>query len=272
MGILIPIAILGGLGFIFAIGLSYASKKFAVEIDPKVEQVEEALAGLNCGVCGYAGCKKYAEAIVAGEIDIDKCAPGGMDSIRGVAEIMGLEVGEIVSYVAIIQCQGGREQAEDRFIYHGVQDCRAAQRVGEGFKSCVYGCLGLGSCAVACPFDAINMNKNRLPVVNEEKCTACGVCVRVCPRGLCKLIPRTQEVYLGCISQDSGAAVKKICQVGCITCKLCVKKNPEGEAGIDMDGNLPVIDYDKLPAWPEANDICPQDTFAFRKAEKEEEK
>ena len=263
MDILIPIIVLGGLGLLFAVGLSYASKKFAVKIDPKIEKVEEALAGLNCGVCGYPGCRRYAESIVAGEVGIDKCAPGGMDSIRGVAEIMGIEVGEVIPMVAVVQCQGGREQAEIRFVYQGVQDCVAAQNVGAGLKSCIYGCLGFGSCAKACPFDAISMNENRLPVIDRDKCTACGVCVRTCPRGLCKLIPKTQEVYLGCKNQDRGASVKKICKVGCIACRLCVRKNPEGEEGIAMDGNLPVIDYDKLTSWAEANDVCPQDCFVL---------
>lgn len=263
MNILIPIAILGGLGFIFAIGLGYASRKFAVEVDPKVEQVEEALAGLNCGVCGYPGCRGYAEAVVAGKAPIDKCAPGGIDTIKGVANVMGIEVGKVIPKVAIVQCQGGREQTQTKFVYHGVKDCRMAQMLGAGFKSCFYGCLGFGSCAAACPFDAISMNDNFLPVVDEEKCTACGVCVRTCPRGLMALIPQTQEVYLGCTNKDRGTAVKKICQVGCIACRLCVRNNPEGDAGIAMVENLPVINYETLTSWHQANEVCPQKCFAF---------
>jgi Na+-translocating ferredoxin:NAD+ oxidoreductase RNF subunit RnfB len=265
IGILIPVATLGGLGFILAVGLAYASKKFAVEIDPRVEQVEEALAGINCGACGYPGCRGYAEAIVAGKVEIDKCAPGGMDSISGIAEIMGTEIGQVVPKVAVVQCQGGHEQTEPKFDYQGVDDCRAAQMLGAGFKSCSYGCLGLGSCAAACPFDAITMGKNGLPIVDEEKCTACGICVSTCPRGIMALIPQTQEVYMGCINQDRGPAVKKICQVGCIACRLCVRKNPEGDSGIAMDGNLPSINYEKLTSWAEANDVCPQNCFITRK-------
>ena len=265
IAILIPIAILGGMGFVFAIGLAYASKRFAVEIDPRVEAIEEALAGVNCGACGLPGCKGYAEAVVAGEVEINLCAPGGADTVEAVADIMGLEVTEVVPKVAIVQCRGGHEQAQEKFTYYGLEDCRAAQMVGAGFKSCTYGCLGLGSCAAACPFDAITMNDNGLPVVDEEKCTACGICVSTCPRGIMALAPVAQEVYLGCVNKDRGRGVKELCQVGCIACRLCVRKNPEEEEGIAMGENLPIINYEKLPSWPEANEVCPQDCFVIRK-------
>jgi Na+-translocating ferredoxin:NAD+ oxidoreductase RNF subunit RnfB len=271
MSILIPIAFLSILGLILAIGLVYASKKFSLEKDPKVEKVESALAGLNCGVCGYPGCERYAEAIVSGSEDIDKCAPGGLETINKVAEIMGVEIGELIPRVAVPQCQGGREQTYDKFTYHGVKDCRAAQMLGAGFKACSYGCLGLGSCAEACPFDAITMSENNLPVVDEEKCTACGVCVMICPRDIMKLIPRSQEVYLGCLNRGRGAEVKNICKVGCIACRLCVRKNPEGTEGIRMDGNLPVISYEKLTSWTEANEVCPQNCFVIRKPKERSE-
>ena len=105
-----------------------------------------------------------------------------------------------------------------------------------------------------------------VPQIDSEKCTACGVCVGICPRGIMALIPRTQEVYLSCVNKDRGPAVKKTCQVGCIACRLCVRKNPEGDEGITMGENLPIINYEKLASWPEANEICPQNCFATRKA------
>jgi RnfABCDGE-type electron transport complex B subunit len=263
--ILIPVAVLGGLGVVFAAGLAYASKKFAVEVDPRVEKIEEALAGVNCGACGYAGCRGYAEAVVAGEVEINLCAPGGADTITEVADIMGVEVTEVVPKVAVVQCRGGHEEAQEKFTYDGVEDCRAAQMVGAGFKACTYGCLGLGSCAAACPFDAITMGENGLPVVDEEKCTACGVCVSTCPRGIMAVIPMNQEVYLGCVNKDRGRGVKALCQVGCIACRLCVRKNPEEGEGIAMGENLPIINYEKLTSWPEANEVCPQKCFVIRK-------
>jgi len=264
MEILIPIAILGGLGFIFAVGLSYASKKFAVEIDPKVEEVENALAGLNCGVCGFPGCKGYAEAIIAGKAKINKCALGGAESIREIAVIMGIEAEVEIPKVAVAACQGGRNEAKTLFHYQGIQDCRAAQMVGSGFKVCAFGCLGLGSCAKACPFDAITMSDNGLPVVDKDKCTACGVCVNTCPRGIMALIPQDQGVYLGCNNKNAGPATRRICEVGCISCRLCIRRNPLSEEGIKMDGKLPLVSYEKLTSWSEANHICPRKSYIIR--------
>jgi len=266
IGILIPIAILGGLGFIFAVGLAYASKRFAVYVDPKIEKVEDVLAGINCGVCGYAGCKGYAEAIVNDQVPIDKCAPGGNDTLKDVARIMGIEVEDKIPMVAVVRCQGGREQTRSLFKYDGVSDCRAAQLVCAGCKSCNFGCLGHGSCAKACPFGAIKMNANGLPMIDEEKCTACGVCVNTCPRGIIMLIPITQEIFLGCVNPDSGPLVRRICEVGCIGCGLCVKKNPAGTNGISLEGSLPMVHYDKLTSWPEANSICPRKCYVTREA------
>ena len=261
MAILIPIIVLGGLGLIFAIGLSYASKKFAFEVDPKVEAVENALAGLNCGVCGFPGCKGYAEAIVAGKVEINKCAPGGAESVKKIAAIMGIEAQEIVPKMAVASCKGGKNEAKTFFNYQGIEDCKAAQMVVGGFKACSYGCLGLGSCAKACPFDAITMSENGLPVVDPKKCTACGICVNICPRGIMTLIPRTQKVYLACNNKNAGPKVRGICEVGCISCRLCTKRNPLGEDGIKIDGKLPAINYEKLTSWQEANEICPRKCY-----------
>jgi electron transport complex protein RnfB len=264
INIFIPIVILGGLGLVFAVGLAYASKKFAVVVDPRVEEIEDALAGINCGVCGYPGCKGYAEAIVNEGEPINKCAPGANDTLQKVASIMGLEVADLIPIVAVVRCQGGREQTRSLFIYDGASDCRAAQLVCAGCKSCNFGCLGHGSCARACPFDAIKMNANGLPMIDEEKCTACGVCVKTCPRGIITLIPTSQELFLGCVSPDSGPLVRRICEVGCIACGLCVKKNPAGSEGIVMQGSLPSIDYEKLTSWPDANSICPRKCYVTR--------
>jgi electron transport complex protein RnfB len=242
INIFIPIVILGGLGLVFAVGLAYASKKFAVVVDPRVEEIEDALAGINCGVCGYPGCKGYAEAIINEGEPINKCAPGGNDTFQKVASIMGLEVADLIPIVAVVRCQGGREQTRSLFKYDGASDCRAAQLVCAGCKSCNFGCLGHGSCARACPFDAIKMNANGLPMIDEDKCTACGVCV----------------------SPDSGPMVRRICEVGCIACGLCVKKNPAGTDGITIQNGLPTIDYEKLTSWPDANSICPRKCYVTR--------
>lgn len=263
--LIIPALILGGLGFLFALGLAYISKRFTVTVDPRVEEVESALAGANCGVCGYPGCRSYAEAIVFRGEPINKCAPGGKESLQRIAKIMNVEAPEVIPMVAVVQCQGGKHETVKFFTYDGVPDCQAAQMICAGSRSCNYGCLGFGSCAKSCPFSAISMNSNGLPVIDEEKCVGCGVCVEACPRKIIALIPRTQELFLGCVNLEASPSTRKFCQAGCISCGLCVKRNPAGTRGISMEGNLPSIKYELLRSWPEANQVCPRKCYVVRK-------
>jgi len=259
------IVALGGLGLFFGTSLAFAAKKFAVKVDPKVTQVLEALPGANCGACGQPGCSAYAEAVVAGTVPPNKCAPGGQKVITQISEILGIAgVDAEEPQVAVVQCQGGNAEAVEKFIYEGVEDCRAAELVGGGHKACQYGCLGLGSCVKACPFDAMYMNNNGLPVVIEDKCTACGICVSTCPRGIMKLIPRSQNVFLGCVSQDKLKAVKSVCKVGCFACKICTTPKVTPSEAIVMDGNIPVIkDMDSDELY-NAVKKCPAKSYVVR--------
>ena len=184
---------LGSLGLLFGVGLAVAAKKFYVKVDPKVEQINEILPGANCGACGHPGCSAYANAVAAGQVAANKCTPGGSEVSDQVAKIMGLEaVAAEDPMVVVVQCQGGYKEAAEKFHYEGLPDCSAAALIGGGHKACSYGCLGHGSCEKDCPFDAITMSANGLPVIDEEKCTACGVCVVTCPRDILKLIPQIQ--------------------------------------------------------------------------------
>ncbi len=249
------------LGVLFGIGLVLAAVAFRTDEDPRQEQVLQALPGINCGACGYAGCRGYAEAVCGGE-DVNLCLPGGQDIARHLADIMGVEIEEIVRKRAVVHCQGGTERCPDRFQYHGEADCRAAHLTSGGPKSCVYGCLGFGSCAQACPFDAITMNEQRLPVVDPEKCTACGICVETCPRDLISLLPMPFKIYLGCSSHDRGKAVKDICEVGCIACSLCAKKDPH--EAIVMKDQLPVLDHQEADGdFSVAAEVCPMNCFVI---------
>jgi len=256
---------LGILGLIFGCGLAYASKRFATGANTLVEEILELLPGVNCGACGFPGCQGYAEAIAAGKADVTKCGPGGEELAKRIAALIGVEVGEVESCVAVVQCKGGKGKAAERAIYDGIEDCRAAHMISDGPKACIYGCLGLGSCVRACPFEAIYMGEDGLPVVIEERCTGCGKCVSACPRGIMKLIPRRQKVYLGCVSKDRGKDVKEVCSVGCIGCRLCASPKVTPSGAVKIVDNIPVFG----PDWEDfeaAVEKCPNNCFVVRKS------
>lgn len=262
------IIVMGSLGLLFGAGLAVASKIFAVQKDPRAEQIEAVLPGANCGACGAPGCSGYAEGVVEGKYGVSGCPVGGAAVAQQVAAIMGLEAGDVMPQVAVVCCRGDHENAVNRAQYEGVQDCKAASLIDNGAKGCVYGCLGLGTCVKACLFDALVMQDNGLPRVIEGKCTGCGACVKACPRGIMALIPANQEVYLACVSKDFGKAVKAVCKVGCIGCSMCAKETVTPHEIIVMDGKLPVVRYDKVqdPSTDLNNAVakCPSKTFVVR--------
>jgi len=264
VSLLYAVLSLGGLGLLLGVGLAVASKKFAVSVDPKIEAVLEILPGANCGGCGYPGCSGFAEAVVGGKVLVTDCKPGGPEMAHRIAEILGVEVGEVAPEVASVHCQGGQREAREKCRYEGLESCAAAELIARGSKGCLYGCLGLGDCVRACPYEALVMSDNELPVVLEEKCTACGLCVGACPRGIMQLIPKSARVYLGCVSQDRAKAVKNVCTVGCIGCKLCSTPKVTPSGAIKMEGNLPAIDYTVEDDLENAVEKCPTKSYVVR--------
>ncbi|MGA1874260.1 MAG: RnfABCDGE type electron transport complex subunit B [bacterium] len=247
---------LGGIAFILALGLGIASKVFTVEIDPKVAAIAELLPGANCGGCGYAGCAGFAEAAAAGRVSPSECKVASAEVVEEMSRILGVAVERKEKKVARILCQGTHEACKVKYRYEGLTDCRAAVLLGGGPKACPYSCLGFGSCMKACPFGALKMGPQGLPVVEERLCTGCGSCVRQCPRGVIQLIPAKQPYYVACSSQSKGKAVREVCQAGCIACGLCVKKCPN--QAIQMENNLPVIDPEKCTGCGTCAEKCPQ--------------
>ena len=241
-------------GLLFGIGLALAAKKFAVEVDPRVEKVLEILPNANCGACGYPGCSGFAKAVVAGEVPVTGCPVGGQSVAEKIASILGVEVGEVEPMVAVAACNGGI-RAKDKYEYDGIEDCRAAMVMGGGPKLCSYGCIGLGTCVEACPFDALSMGPLGVPVTDFDKCTGCGICVDVCPTGVMKLVPKSQPVFVACNSKDPGVFVRKACETGCISCFLCQKNCPK--QAIKVVNNLAEIDYDKCDACGICIMVCP---------------
>jgi len=250
---------LTGLGLVAAYGLSIASKKFYVEIDPRLETLEGMLPGLNCGACGYAGCSGFAAGLLEGEAEPTGCGPGGESVVSEVAEFLGLEVGDVVRKIAVLECGGNNEKASMEAEYDGVRDCRAAILVGGGGKACRYSCVGYGTCEAVCPFDAIVMRPDGLPEVDADKCTACNKCVVACPRDVLALEPATHEVRVRCHSADSGGRVRKVCQVGCTGCGICEKVCPAEAAKVE--NNLAFIDPVKCVECGICAANCPQDTI-----------
>lgn len=247
------VLVLAVTGLLFGVVLAYASRVFAVKLDPVVEKIQEALPGANCGACGYPGCSGYAQAVASGKAPTSGCAPGGSSVAEKLASIMGVEAGELEAKIALVRCQG--KERQERFDYKGIKQCLAAQQLGGGHKACEWACLGFGDCVEACPFGALSMGPDGLPRVSKKLCTGCGLCVEACPRNVIALIPTEAQVVVACGSKDKGPVVRKICKDGCIGCGLCAKACPTG--AIEMVDNLAVIDYQKCSSCGKCTEKCP---------------
>jgi electron transport complex protein RnfB len=240
----VTVIFVAGIATVFGLGLAMAAKKFAVQVDPKVEKVREVLAGANCGACGFAGCQSYAEAVVANpDVSPNLCTPGKAATAEAVALITGKKAEVKEPEFARIMCQGSWSKAVKRFKYEGVQDCRAAILAGGGDKACRYGCLGYGTCSRVCPFGAITMTDDHLPFVDITKCTGCRKCEQACPTKVIEVLPASREVLVTCHSRDKGGDTRKYCEVGCIACGICVKVCPFDAPSVT--NSLSRIDIDK---------------------------
>lgn len=257
MEIIIAALVLGVMGLVFGLVLTGTSKVFAVPSNPQRDAVREALPGANCGGCGFPGCDGCADAIASGKAPADACPVSSPEARAKIAAIMGVEVADASNRkVARVLCQGDCEKARQKFDYKGIEDCNAACTINDGYKSCKFACMGLGTCAKVCPFGAISIDPVRkLPVVDEEKCAACGKCVAACPKNVLTLASQKNEVARLCRNTDKLKAVMDVCKTGCLGCAKCAKAC-KFEA-ITMVNNLPVIDYDKCRGCRMCAEACP---------------
>lgn len=254
MNILIPVAAMAVLGLVFGVGLAYALKLFGIDIDPMIHKLLALLPGANCGACGKPGCAGFAEALKKGEAMPAGCVVSNEEARKSIAELLGIGHSSKIKTIATVLCNGGK-RAKDKYVYQGIRTCKAASLVFGGQKACTFGCLGFGDCVGACPFGAIGMDADELPVVDPAKCTACGNCVKACPKDLYELLPAACGYYVKCRSADPGGVTAKVCKAGCIACMKCEKACPAG--AVKVASNLSRIDPGKCQNIGKCFEVCP---------------
>jgi Na+-translocating ferredoxin:NAD+ oxidoreductase RNF subunit RnfB len=250
------VLILSGVCVFFGVVIAVVQNRFRVFEDPRLDATVELLPGTNCGACGAPGCRAFAEALVAGDKQPASCTVMGPEAIEDVAQLLGVEAGEVDKRVARLLCAGGTDVALQAAEYRGFPSCKAAASVAAGGKGCTWGCLGLADCEAACDLDAIRMLPGGLPLVTPERCTACGDCVDACPKDLFVIMPLEHHLLVQCKSELEGDEAEALCKVACNGCGKCALD--AGEGLIDMVNGLAVIDYTRHElARAEATARCP---------------
>lgn len=257
---LISVISLGSLGALAAVILYFVAQKFKVIEDPRIDVVEEILPGANCGGCGLAGCRALAEAIVKAEsLEGFSCPPGGNAVMQDIANALGLVAEESEPMIAVLRCNGSRENSPPKVKYEGAITCQFAHSLFSGEGGCPFGCLGCGDCVLACAFDAMYMDeKTGLPVILDDKCVACGACVKACPRSIIEMRKKGKKdrrIFVSCINKEKGGVARKNCTVACIGCGKCVKECKFD--AITLENNLAYIDFEKCKLCRKCPPVCP---------------
>lgn len=252
------------LGSLAALALYFVAQRFKVYEDPRIDLVEAELPAANCGGCGYAGCRNFAETLVKSEAaDGLFCPVGGNDVMAKIAAVLGREPVAKDPRIAVLKCNGSCEFRPRTSIYDGSASCAIASSLYSGETGCNYGCHGFGDCVLACTFGALSINHiTGLPVIDDEKCTACGACVKACPRNLIELRKKwkgDKKIYVACSNEDKGGIAKKNCSVACIGCGKCFKICPF--EAIVMKNNLAYIDSDKCRLCRKCVPECPTNSI-----------
>lgn len=276
--VIITIISLSAIGIIAAAILYYAAQKFKVYEDPRIDQVDDILPGANCGGCGFPGCRGFAEALVkADDISDLFCPVAGNETMAEVAKLLGHEATAKDPEIAVLRCNGNPDHRPSVNKYDGAPSCAIASSLYSGETGCQFGCLGLGDCVDVCSFDALHMDPmTGLPIVDGEKCTACGKCVDACPKLLFEIRPKGKKdrrIFVSCMNMDKGGVAKKSCSVACIGCSKCVKVCPF--EAIELENFLAYIDPVKCKLCRKCTTECPTGAihelnFPPRKVKKEE--
>jgi electron transport complex protein RnfB len=255
---------LSATGAVSAIILYFVAQRFKVYEDPRIDEVEDALPSANCGGCGFPGCRNFAEACVKSEnLTGLFCPVGGNETMSKVAKILGMEAVSQDTKVAVVRCAGSFDKRPRINLYDGPLSCAIQSSLYAGDTGCPYGCLGHGDCVKACDFDAIHMDlKTGLPVVTDEKCTACNACVVACPKHIIELRKRNKrdrKIFVSCINEEKGGIAKKSCEVACIGCGKCVKVCPYD--AITLENYLAFIDSAKCKLCRKCVEECPTNSI-----------
>ena len=252
--ILIALAVVAAVGVLAGIMLALASHFFYVPENPTATAIREALPGVNCGACGYAGCDEYAKAVAEDGVAPNLCIPGAKDSAEQIAAILGVEIDEPVDLVAFVSCNGNNDATIFKAVYDGINTCSAASMYYAGPAACRFGCIGCGDCLEVCPSNAICI-RGGIAHIHSQICIGCTLCSKTCPKGIIKMLPREAKVAVMCSSHDKGAVARKACERACIACGKCAKSCPEG--AITVENNIARIDYSKCTGCKTCAEVCP---------------
>ncbi|MBN2120869.1 MAG: RnfABCDGE type electron transport complex subunit B [Candidatus Omnitrophica bacterium] len=243
--IIIAVVSLGSIGLVFGVILSVLDKKLKVEQDPLIEEVLNLLPGINCGACGFAGCKAYAGAAVENKDLYGGCLPGGKDINEKIAAALGLKSDfKSTALKVVVLCGAKSDEKKSSFDYIGPRTCSFAN-ISLANIDCRFGCLGLGDCLEVCPTKALSIEAG-LVKVDYSKCIGCGKCVEACPRNILKVVEAVnKDLYVvSCSNTDRGPFTKKVCSKGCIGCGICVKVIKD--SCFYLEQGLSKIDYKKI--------------------------
>ncbi len=262
--VLITIITLSLLALVSSVILYFVAQRFKVFEDPRIDEVQEVLPAANCGGCGFAGCRNFAEALVkAGTFEGLNCPVGGAAVMNEAARILGKVAEAVDPTVAVLLCNGSPEFRPRTSRYNGASECRISHSLYLGDTDCSWGCLGDGDCVRACSFGAMYMDPvTALPVIIDDKCVSCGMCVKACPRHLIELrkkAKKDRKIYVACQNCDKGGPARRACKVACIGCGKCVKVCAFD--AITMENNLAYIDAAKCTFCRKCVVECPTNSI-----------